>query len=196
MPYASLRDFMARLEQSGRLVRVDGARLAASRDDRDPDPPSGRKGPGGAVRERRADRRHALGHPGAGQPLRHGRARGLGHGSRAQPAARCGRNACLPAPARAAGRLARGARHAAHAAHRDGDEAQNGGQRALPGDRAHGQRYRSRQAADTNLLAGRARAAHHLAADRHARAQPERRQAGQLQSRHLSPAGDGARTRP
>ena len=59
-----------------------------------------------------------------------------------------------------------------------------------------GQRHRSRQAADTDLLAGRARAAHHLAADRHARAQPEGRQAGQLQSRHLSPAGDGAEHDP
>ena len=108
----------------------DGARLAASGDDRDPDPPAGRKGPGGAVRERRAGRRHALRHPGAGQPLRHGRARGLGHGPRARPAARGRRDAGLPAPARAAGRLARGARHAAHAAHRDGDEAQDGGQRA------------------------------------------------------------------
>ena len=44
----------------------------------------------------------------------------------------------LPAPARAARRLARGARHAADAAHRDGDEAPHGGQRALPGDRATG----------------------------------------------------------
>ena len=38
----------------------DGAGLAASRDDRDPDAPAGREGPGGAVRERRARRRHAL----------------------------------------------------------------------------------------------------------------------------------------
>ena len=55
----------------------------------------------------------------------------------------------------------------------------------------HRRRHRSRPPADPDLLAGRARAAHHLAAGRDPGPQPERRQAGQLQSRHLPPAGDG-----
>ena len=60
-------------------------------------------------------------------------------------------------------------------------------QTGLPGDRLARRRHRSGQAAGPDLLAGRARAADHLAAggDQGAR----RRARGQLQSRHLSHAG-------
>ena len=85
-----------------------GAGVAGARDHRDPHAPPGRGGTGGAVRKRRARRRYALRHAAPHQPLRHGRARGAGHGPHARDAARGRRDAGLPQAARAAGRLARG----------------------------------------------------------------------------------------
>ena len=63
--------------------------------------------------------------------------------------------------------------------------------RAVPGDRVARRRYRSRPSADADLLARRAGAADHLAAGRHQGSGHGAR--GQFQPRHLPHAGDGAR---
>ncbi len=63
-------------------------------------------------------------------------------------------------------------------------------QRALPGDRVGRRGRRPGAAADPDLLAGRRRPADHLGPDGDARAAQ-----GAAEPRHLSPAGDRARTR-
>ena len=83
MPYASLREFIDRLEARRAAGAGRGAGLAVSRNDRDPDPAAGRGRAGGAVRERRSAPTAALRDAGAGQSVRHGRAGRLGHGPRA-----------------------------------------------------------------------------------------------------------------
>ena len=63
----------------------------------------------------------------------------------------------------------------------------HGRQRTVPGDRADRRRYRSRSAADPDLLARRARAVHHLAADRDAGTRtPKATSQDSVQSRNLS----------
>ena len=116
MPYASLRDFIARLEQSGRLVRVKApvspylemteiqTRLLAE------------KGPAVLFENvvqadgTRSDMPVLVNLFGTVERVAWGMDR------EPRPAARGRRDAGLPAPARAARRLARGARHAAAAA--------------------------------------------------------------------------------
>ena len=51
MAYRSLRDFIARLESRGRTCAGEGAGLDRPGDDRDPDPADRRRRSGGAVRE-------------------------------------------------------------------------------------------------------------------------------------------------
>ena len=184
----------ARLHRPARLRRAVGARLGAgldaSRNDRDPDPPARRGGAGGAFRKPGRRRRAALRHAGAGQPVRHRRARRHGHGAHPGPLARGRRDPGLPAPARTAGRLARGGgaaapaqvgrRHApAHRPHRAGAGSGSGRRRCRPVD-----------AAGPDLLAGRAGAPRHLAGGGDRR--PRRRSRRPLQSRRLPDAGDGA----
>ncbi len=138
--------------------------------------------------------------PGPRQPLRHGRAgragrhhqfrgRRRGRADAGKAAARSRRGAGVPAPAGTAGRLPRGRFHAAAAPHRHGDEAENGLFRALSGSRAQGQRHRPHFVARPDLLAGRARSAHHLAARRDQGS--EGCQGRRFQSRHLPDAGAG-----
>ena len=91
------------------------------------------------------------------------------------------------APAPAAAQLRRGRRTAAAGQDRAGDEAQDGEPPGLPGDRAQRRRHRPVEAAGADLLAGRAGAADHLAAG--GDQGPQRCPRGQLQSRHLSHAG-------
>ena len=196
MPYESLRDFIARLEQAGRLKRVSvpvdphlemteiQTRLLA---EQGPailfEKPVGRDG-----------RRYE--HADAGQSVRHGGARRLGHGPRAQRAARGRRDAGLPEAAGAAGRLARSGGDVPAAEDRAGDEAEDGRLRALPGRGADRRPDRPRPAADPGLLAGRAGAADHLAAGRDQGPTGKQTQGRRFQPRHLSHAGDWARTRP
>ena len=131
MPYASLRDFIARLEQSGRLVRVSEPVSPRAGDDRDPDPAAGRRRAGGAVRERHPRRRQRSPCPVLVNLFGTVKRVAWGMEPRApHRAARGRRDAGLPAPARAARRLARGAGHAAAGQDRDGDEAADGRKRA------------------------------------------------------------------
>ena len=81
-------------------------------------------GPAVSVRECRRTGWQAFGHAGAGQPVRHRRARRHGHGAPPRPAARAGRDAGLSETARAARRLARSPRHAAHGQDRHDHAAQ------------------------------------------------------------------------
>ena len=168
MPYASLRDFIGRLEAAGRLVRVAApvspflemteiqTRLLAE------------GGPAvlfeNVVREDGGTLRDA----GAGQPVRHRRAGRLGHGPRARRncAKSARRSPFLKQPEPPGGwrealemlpllRTVMAMRPRTVAAG------------AVPGDRAARRRDRSSAAADPDLLAGRAGAADHLAAGRH-----------------------------
>ena len=168
MAYRSLREFMARLEREGRLVRVREpvspvleiteiqTRLLAER--------------GPAVLFENVARRQRYDMPVLVNLFGTVERVAWGMNREPQPAARARRDAGLPEPAGAARRLARGARDAAAAEDGAGDEAQDGRLGALPGGRAERRRHRPRPAADPDLLAGRARAADHLAAGGDARA--------------------------
>ena len=103
----------------------------------------------------------------------------------AKSLARGGRASRLAPPARAAAQHRGSVRAPAARQERAVDEAQDGRRekRALPADRASGRRHRSQSPAGPDLLAGRARAADHLAARRDQGAIGLAR--GQFQSRHL-----------
>ena len=134
MPYSSLRDFIARLEAAGRLVRV-AAPVSPDLEMTEIQTRLLAEG-GPAVLFENVVRSAAASHAGAGQSVRHRRARRLGHGPRAGAVARDRRDAGLPEAAGAARRLARGARAAAAAEDRHGDEAAHGRFGAVPGNRA------------------------------------------------------------
>ena len=131
-----------------------------------------------------------MGDAGAGQPVRHRRAGGEGHRPDSGPAPRCRRDARLPAPARAAGRLPRSPGDDPAGAQGAGDEAEDRAHSAVPGGRPGGRRHRPRPPAGPDLLARRAGAADHLAPGRHARPGAGNRTHRRLQSRHLPDAGD------
>ena len=78
MPYASLRDFIARLESSGRLVRVKTPVSTELELTEIQTRPPRRTRSGGDLRECHHGEWPALPHAGAGQSVRHGRARRLG----------------------------------------------------------------------------------------------------------------------
>ena len=175
MPYASPPRLHRPARTRGPAGAREGAGLARAGDDRDPDPAAGRAGGPAVLFENvvRADGTR-YDDAGAGQPVRHGRARRLGHGPRA--ATSCARSARRWPSCASPSRRAAGARRSTccrwcKTVH--GDEAEDGRQRAVPGGRADGRRHRPRPPADPDLLAGRAGAADHLAAGRHQG--PERR---------------------
>ena len=194
MPYASLRDFIDRLEASGRLVRVAApvspylemteiqTRLLAE------------GGPAVLFENVVRRRRRANIRCRSGQSVRHRRARRLGHGPRAAAAARDRRDARLSEAAGAARRLARGARHAAAVATVMAMRPRTVGAAPCQEIVLRGGRDRPRASAGPDLLAGRAGAADHLAAGRDQGA--GRAPRGRLQPRHLPHAGHRPRHHP
>ena len=201
MSYRSLRDFIARLESDGELVRVSEpvstvlemteiqTRLLAE------------GGPAVLFENAAEGRRHAVGHAGAGQPVRHGRARRLGvtmGGTERRDARACARSARLlallrqPEPPRSS-REAIELLPLAKTALAMKPKTVGGLLGARPARRSCCEGDDIDLApAGPDLLAGRAGAADHLAAGRDQGARRSAR--GQLQPRHLPHAGDWAQT--
>ena len=163
MPYSSLRDFIDRLETAGRLVRVAApvspylemteiqTRLLAE------------GGPAALFENvtREAGGNYAM-------PVLvnlFGTVERVAWGMDREPRpAGDRRDIRLSEAAGAARRLARGAGDAAAAAHGHGDAPAHRRRCPMPGNRVKRRRHRSRPVADPDVLAGRARAADHLAA--------------------------------
>ena len=174
MAYRSLRDFIDVLEAKGELVRVKEPVSSVLEMTEIQTRLLGDRRSGGAVRARADAGRFALADAGPGQSVRHGQAGGHGRhpGRRTArpPRANCARWAnCWPScasPTAAQGAEGR-AGDAAPGQDRHERCAQDGEEGAGAGDRAHRRPDRPDQAAGPDLLAGRARAADHLAAGRH-----------------------------
>ncbi len=171
MAYRSLREFIDVLEAEGELVRVTEPVSTVLEMTEIQTPPAGHGRPGGAVRERRSAPTAALGHARA-WPTCSARSSAWPWASPWRAASRTTAGelrevgellAFLRQPEPPRG-LKRRPGHAAAGQDRDGHAAEHGEEGPGAGGRADRRPDRPDQAADPDLLAGRARAADHLAA--------------------------------
>ena len=193
MPYASLREFITRLESAGRLVRVAApvspflemteiqTRLLAE---------------GGPAVLFENVIHPGNGHPGGAMPVLvnlFGTVERVAWGMDREPheLRAIGETLAFLKQPEPPGGWREALGPAAAAQDRDGDAAAHRLGGAVPGDRAARRRYRPRPSAGPDLLAGRAGAADHLAAGRHQGSGHGAR--GQFQPRHLPHAGDRPR---